>query len=257
MLAINKRGQIAIYVIIAIVIIAVVLVVVFYPRIRSTITPAEFSPYSYLKDCISPELKTAVSLLASQGGYKNPQGFILNNDIKIKYLCYTSEYYKTCVVQEPMIKNTFESELQKLVNAKANECSRALIDEYKKRSYQVSASSITSQVSIIPNKIRIEFLAPMTITKQTSQTFKSFSVDINSEIYDLLLTAQSIVSYESTLGGSETTVYLQYYPDLKIEKTKTDDGSTIYKLSNVVSKDEFTFASRSLPWPPGYGLTTP
>jgi hypothetical protein len=47
---------------------------------------------------------------------------------------------------------------------------------------------------------------------------------------------------------------MQYYPDLKIEKTKLSDGTTIYILSNVVSKDRFTFASRSLAWPPGYGL---
>ena len=62
------------------------------------------------------------------------------------------------------------------------------------------------------------------------------------------------MQFESVLGDSETTLYIQYYPDLKIEKIKRADEGTIYKLSNVVTGDEFTFASRSLNWPAGYGL---
>ena len=37
------------------------------------------------------------------------------------------------------------------------------------------------------------------------------------------------------------------------EKLKKD-ADTIYTLSNVVSGDEFTFATRSLVWPQGYGV---
>ena len=73
-------------------------------------------------------------------------------------------------------------------------------------------------------------------------------------MYDLIMTSVSIIDYESTYGDSETTLYMQYYPDLKIEKTKLSDGTTIYVLTNVISKESFTFASRSLAWPPGYGI---
>jgi len=67
----------------------------------------------------------------------------------------------------------------------------------------------------------------------------------------LLLTAVSIIEYESTFGDSETGLYISYYPNLKIDKTRRDDGSTIYQLSDVTTEDTFAFATRSLVWPQG------
>jgi hypothetical protein len=88
--------------------------------------------------------------------------------------------------------------------------------------------------------------------KEETQTFKDFEIDVQSEMYDLLFISHSIVDYEATYGDSETTLYLQYYPDLRIDKTKLSDGSKIYRVSNVVTGEYFVFASRSLSWPPGY-----
>ena len=47
---------------------------------------------------------------------------------------------------------------------------------------------------------------------------------------------------------------MSYYPDLRMEKIKLSDGTKVYKLSNIVTKEEFIFASRSLSWPPGLAL---
>ena len=250
----GKRGQVAIYVIVAIAIVAVIIVLFLFPDVRTNITGGEFSPNTYLRSCVEEDVKTAVTELAQNGGYINPEGTILYQGREIKYLCYSSENYKTCAVQQPMIKNNFEKELSAIVTPKANECIRQLKTEYEKKGYSVSAASVNSQVSIIPGSIRIDFLSPMTITKESTQTYNGFDVEIDSEMYDLLMTAQSVIEFESTYGDSETTLYLQYYPDLKMEKVVLSDGSTIYKLSNVNTKEEFVFASRSLVWPPGYGL---
>ena len=93
----------------------------------------------------------------------------------------------------------------------------------------------------------------MSITKESTQRFEKFGISIESEIYDLLSIATSIISFESTLGDSETLSYIQYYPDLTIEKIERE-GTTIYKLKNVITDEEFVFASRSLVWPQGYGF---
>lgn len=249
-----KRGQVAIYLIVAIAIVALVaLGVLFYPRLGG-IFSQEISPNIYLKNCIEPGIKPAVETLSKQGGYSNPDGVIEYKGEKIKYLCYTSENYKTCNVQQPMIKDNFEKELNSIIKPKSDQCARNLISEYGKRGFKVTASSIDSRVEIVPEKIKVVISAPMSITKDTTQTFKEFEVDMDSGMYDLLFTASSIIDYESSLGDSATELYLQYYPDLKIEKTKLSDGTKIYKLSNVVTNEEFVFASRSLAWPAGYGL---
>jgi len=250
----NKRGQVAIYIIVALVIVGIILVLYLFPSVRTTISGAEFSPNSYLKSCVEADVKTAVTELAQNGGYSKPEGTILYQGKQIKYLCYSSDNYKTCTVQQPMIKSNFEKELSAIVTPKANDCVKQLKAEYESRGYSVSAASANSQVSIIPGSVRIDFIAPMSITKDSTETYNGFDVEVDSEMYDLLMTAQSVIEFESTYGDSETTLYLQYYPDLKMEKVVLSDGSTIYKLSNVNTKEEFVFASRSLVWPPGYGL---
>jgi len=47
---------------------------------------------------------------------------------------------------------------------------------------------------------------------------------------------------------------MTYYRDLKVEKKKQTDGSTVYILTKMDSGDKFQFASRSVAWPPGYGI---
>jgi len=247
----GKKGQLAVYVIVAVVIVAlIVLGVMFYPKIQSAFG-VELNPQDYLTKCVEPIISDNVALLANQSGYAMPEGFVVYDGQKVKYLCYVSDSYKTCKVQQPMIKNNFENELNKLVAVRAVQCVSDLKAEYEKRGYSVSLGQVSSRVEIVPDKIKINFKAPMTITKDTSQTFKEFNVEEKSGIYDLLFIAQSIVDFESAYGDSETTLYMQYYPNLKIEKIRLEDGTKIYRLSDVISKESFEFASRSLVFPPG------
>ena len=62
----NKRGQMAIFIIVALVIIGIILAVYYYPRISPVIT-TEAQPMQYLQDCISPQATSTIELLAQQG----------------------------------------------------------------------------------------------------------------------------------------------------------------------------------------------
>jgi hypothetical protein len=256
----DKRGQVALFVIIAIVIVSILLIFVFFEDIKPIIPSAEtkeFSPKTYLASCIGPSIQERVNALGKTAGYKNiTEGSAKYNGEDYKYLCYQSGYYKTCIVQQPFIKNNFESTLSSEVEAKINECVDKLKQDYETRGYEVKAGRAKAKLEIIPSAIKIEYDAPMTITKEgVSQTFTGFDVKINSEIHELLYIAQSIVDYESILGDSETTLYMQYYPNIIIDKKGLSDGTTIYKLANALTKEEFRFASRSLAWPAGYGIS--
>ncbi len=250
----SKRGQLSIFVIGAILIVAVILVIYLYPKINLSISSA-FTPQSFLKDCIGPELKKGIDILAKQGGYLNPEGYLEYKGDKIKYLCYTAENYKTCLVQQPLLKEHFEKELKDYLSPTIESCFNGLQKEYQSRGFSVSGGKAEGSVSITPKKISVNINAPLTVTKDTTQRFDKFTVDVDSQMYSLLMTAVSIIEFESALGNSETTLYIRYYPDLSINKVKLSDGSTVYTLSNVVTGESFTFASRSLPWPAGYGIT--
>ena len=66
--------------------------------------------------------------------------------------------------------------------------------------------------------------------------------------------ANSILNWEATYGKVETTLYMNYYRWLKIEYDLKSDGTTIYILTNRDKGNKFQFASRSVVWPPGYGV---
>ncbi len=251
----EKRGQVTIYVIIAVIIVAViVLVYLFYPRIN-TIVSGEFNPQSFLQNRLKDPVNTAKITLSQQGGYSAPEGFITYKNNHVKYLCYTSEYYKPCKVQQPLIKDNYEQEMQKLIQKDVETAMQELRAQYERRGYGVSQTgNIKTTVEIIPDKIIVHINSPLVVTKETSQSFDNFEVDYTSKMYFLLMTSTSIIDFESTYGDSETSLYIQYYPNLIIEKNKLDDGSKIYNVEDVTTKESFTFATRSLAWPGGLGL---
>jgi len=250
----NKSGQLTIFIIVALVIIVGgILIYFFFPQVGDVFTGG-FNPTSELRNCIEDDLNEWIDVLSAQGGYMEPEGFIRYKGQNVKYLCYISEYHKPCLVQQPFVKNHFEKELNDLIKDKAEACVDELINNYEKRGYIISLNgNVNSSVEIIPKKMDIIIEAPMTATKNdVTQSFKKFKISKNSEMYKLLLLAQSIVDYESTYGDVETMMYTVYYPNLRMHKIKLDDGSTVYTLEDVVTKERFTFASRGLAWPAGY-----
>lgn len=249
--AMKKRGQIAIFVIVAVVLVAVVVWFVVRPRV--TLLTNETDPTSYLRQCIEPEVKRVLPVIMKQGGSYTPTHYALYNDVKLQYLCYTSENYKPCVVQQPLLIRHVQQEIKQRVEPKAQACLQTLKQTYEQQGYAVTYSANALNVSIVPGSVLVDYTIDLTLTKGQTQTFKRVVTRVSTEAYDLLATATSIVQFESVYGDSETSLYLQFYPNLKIEKLKKE-ADTFYTLTNVVTKDEFNFATRSLVWPSGYGV---
>lgn len=253
----NKRGQIAIFIIVAIVIVVGGILIYFlFPGVRSAVR-GEIVPNNFIKSCVEEKVVEGIGILAKQGSYAEPEGYVLYKGNKIKYLCYTSQYFLPCNVQQPLIKRNFEVELEKMIEQKTDECVQNLREEYGGRGFFVSGlTNSKANVEIVPENIRVIVDAPMSISKdELTQSFRSFNVDIPSKMYELLMIATSIVTFEATYGDSETTLYYAYYPNLAIEKNKLGDGTTVYVIEDVTTEEKFSFASRSLAWPGGYGLT--
>ncbi|MEK6899351.1 MAG: hypothetical protein AABW79_04620 [Nanoarchaeota archaeon] len=248
-----KRGQVAIFVIVAIVLVGFVLALFFLPQARVLLPGGESQdPGSFMRSCLKSKLEEGLGKLAEQGGSLNPSPSTSYQGKEIQYLCYTDENYLPCIVQKPLLVKSFQQELENYVRSDVKRCVSDLKSDYESRGYTVSSSSGDFNVSIIPGRISLELEEGITISKETTQTFKSFSATQSSELYNLLLIATSIVDFESKLGDSETTLYIQYYPELKIEKMRRD-ADKIYTLTNVNSGESFTFATRSLVWPAGFG----
>ncbi len=246
---INRKGQLTIFIIIALVIVTI-LIVLFYPKLKVLISgPA---PTDYIRQCTEDATEEVLEKITVQGGSLEPENYILYKDNKVEYVCYTNEYYKKCTMQKPFLKQDIESEINSYIEPRIKNCFSSLKQQLERGGSSVSLKDINVQTSLIPNSILININAPMSVSNGETSSFKIFKVDISSQLYDLVMLASSISNYEARYGDSDTLTYMLYYPDIRVEKKEQSDGSRVYILTHKPTNEKFIFASRSIAWPPGY-----
>ncbi len=252
----EKRGQVTIFIIVGIIIVALaVLVFIFYPQIKSSFRTEAQNPSAYMEECMNEELTRVIETISLQGGSYEPEHYFLYDDDKIEYLCYQNEYYLTCVVQQPMLKSHVESEIKQNIRTNYDECYSAMIDSFEGRGYGVEERRNDFNIELLPKRVVLTSNSTVSLTKgEESQRYDSLSVVLNNNLYELTSIANSIIASEAAVGDAETTTYMNYYRDLKVEKYLQSEGTTIYILTDRNSGSKFQFASRSLAWPPGYGI---
>lgn len=250
----NKSGQVTIFIIIAVIIVAgALLVYSFFPQIKTSLSGEEATPQSFIQTCIEKEIQNSVDKLSVQGGSLNPENYILYEDNKVEYLCYTEEFYKTCTVQQPSLIPHIESEITKNIDGKVNSCFSSLKSSYERKGYSVTVTAGEKKIELAPQKIKATFDYKVGMTKgDESQRYDSFVVILNNNLYELASIATNIVGFETLYGDAETTTYMTYYHNLKVEKFLRDSGTKVYRISDRNTGDEFQFASRSQVYPAGY-----
>ncbi len=251
----EKRGQVTIFIIIAILLIALgILVYIFFPGIKSVANPESQNPYNYFQECIEDKITETVERASLQGGSIHPDFYYEYQGDIIEYLCYTNEYYELCSVQQPLLLQHMQREILNEIEPEVNECFNSLEEVYKRRNYETNLKKGEDLISveIVPEKTMINFDAEFTISKEESETYKSFNIVLNNDLYQMVSVANSIITWEATYGDVDTGTYMDFYQNLKVEKQKQIDGTTIYVLTNKKTEDKFQFASRSLVFAPGY-----
>lgn len=243
---INSRGQVTIFVILAIVIVSVVLIFIFW---RGPDSEFELRKRVGFEGCVQDALAQGIKELSPKSGFTNPESTYSHLGEQVPYLCYTNEYYKTCVVQTPFLKQNFESEMKKLIRERVNTCYENSVNSLKDEGYDVVSGAVDFEVLAEPSVLRVELMAP---TRIGSSSFTKFNIEEQNDIYDILMIATSILQYEAGYGDADVSSMMFLYPEFIIDKLKQSDGTTIYVITSKRYGTEFKFASRSLAWPPGY-----
>ena len=250
----KKKGQVTIFIIIGILIIVLgILIYAFYPQIKTTFGFEADNPSAFIQECLEEKIVNDLDMLSLQGGSLEPEHYILYENEKVEYLCYTNEYYKTCVVQQPMLKNHIEAEIKESIQERVTECFDNLEKNYLGKNYGVELREGGVEIELLPKRVIVTSNRSLILTKDGTEIYDSFEVIVHNNIYELVSVANSILKWETNLGDSETTTYMNYYHDLKVEKKKQTDGSTVYILTDRNNGNKFQFSSRSIAWPPGYG----
>ncbi len=115
----KKKGQVTIFIIIAFVIVAAVLIFFLSGGVDYF---SERTGKLGFEGCVKDALKEGISKLEGNAGFIKPDFSYSYNGKEFTYLCYSDSYYKTCSVQVPFLKNTFDKNLEILIRDKINAC---------------------------------------------------------------------------------------------------------------------------------------
>jgi len=265
----NRKGQITIFVILAIVIVvAGVLIYFFYPKIQSTSNSIPENPKVYMQNALETTLQEKATTIGKNGGSLNSEStsgvseinypYINYNGSKVEYLCYTNKYYKKCTVQRVLLVQHIENELKTNLKSEVSKYFSQLVSDYKSKGYDVQMNEGDYDVNLLPNKILLHSNTSVVLTKgsEAPRRYSSFNIVIDNNLYELASIARVIVNWEKTYGDSDPTYFMNFYPELKIEKKQLSDGVRVYTIEDRNTKDKFQFASRSVVWPLGANFNT-
>lgn len=247
----NKKSQLTVFIILALAIV-LVLILLFTGKTNLTAIFTPTTPVDQIKNCVQEPVEEAVNILRLQGGNLDPSLYYIYQGSKVEYLCYTEEYYKPCIMQKPLLKQSVEQQIQAYASPRIKNCISSVKANLERKGYQVTMGSPQISVSLVTGSIIVNIISEIRIVKSQTEVYKSIKTDLASTLYQQVMLASSISNWEAVYGDAETMSYMFYYPYLKVEKKKQGDGTTIYIITDRDSQEKFMFASRSLVMPAGY-----
>ncbi len=247
----EKKGQVTIFIIIAIVIVAGgVLVYLFFPQIKSALGREIKNPQAFIQECIEEEIGDAVEIISLHGGSVEPEFFSTFDNVEIRNLCYTAQYcdYEPplCSMQEPQLNAHIKSEIKDYIRETSDVCFASLKENYDNKGYSASLEEGETVVDILPERIVVTFNKELTLVKEGTEKYEEFAVVLNNNLYELTAIADSILGFEVSVGSVDVTIYMELYSHLRVEQRLLGDDTKIYIITDRDSGDKFQFASRSL-----------
>ena len=239
----DKRGQITIFIIVAIVIVAAVGLFFLF---RTGVTPRlpglgdqEINPEAFLDFCLKDKVKEGISLISKQGGYiSNPlhRRFKFTDEdefINISYLCYTdSNIGERCKNQESMLIPHLEGEVKTYIAGDVQTCFSEFVRGLEDKGYTVNSEYKNFEIDLSQGRVNINMDAELSATKaEETLRVEDLKVIIASRLYDIALVVHEIVNSEA--GPScdfDYSGYMVLYPEFGIDLFKTGDSTKIYTV---------------------------
>jgi len=241
----DKKGQIAIYVIVALVIVAGILVF-FFVRGRFMISevPAEFVPiYEFYESCIEYEAESAADLAGSQGGGIFLDDYVPGSEYApfsshLNFLGFPVPYWfyvsgNGLVMEDVPTESEIEREMERFIEERVNDCD---FEEFYARGYYVELGEPEVKVEIEDERLVVDVNAAVVATngEGVSARRTEHSVDVNSKFGKFFEIAKRIYAEEregAFLEDYALDVLNIYAP---VDGVELDCGAVVWTTSEVV-----------------------
>lgn len=236
----GKKGQITIFIIIAVVVISVSsLAYFFYPKINA-IGSASDPVYSYLSECIEGAILNSAQIFGYQQGYHTPPAKSLEtNSSNIAYYYFEGE---TNIPRDSF----FENELSKIINERViEECTDFIF--FEEDGYLIEFRSPDASTRILEDELRVAVDFPVTaIYGEDVSRFSGFNYNLPIRLGHILDTSRELVEgIKNNPENIDLTFFLNQ--DLDISINEYDSCNQVYIIVDPESRgwlneDEYVFS---------------
>jgi len=181
----NKRGQISIFVIFAIIIIAMLII---YFSVKDNlvnkkiINPEIEQIYNYVDNCLEKTAEDSIYIIGQNGGYFNYAE--KSNEVGIPYYLYDEENLMPS-------KERVEKEIEEYVNEMIFFCTKNFADF---PDYEIRAGKIKSKIDIKEDEAFFNLNYPLSIKKgENNFVIDNFNKKVNSRLGVIYKTAEAIM----------------------------------------------------------------
>ena len=243
---INKKAQIAIWVILAILLVFVILSIFLVRKKPGIDSVLEAEPNVYIEKCARDYVNEAVDLMLPQGGFVEPKDYKVYENMKIAYLCKNSKNIYGCINQHPALLDEITKEIENYISPKIEMCFSQLKEEIEKRRGKLELGEINLSVDLSLSRVivKIDRVIIMTKAEKTSK-YENFNTEMNSPIYDLTNVAIEISNSENKYCYFEYVGYMITHSRFSIEKWMMGDNTKIYTIEDRESKKKMNIAITS------------
>ncbi len=205
----NKKGQLMIFVIIAIIIVAGAII---YFLVREKIIAGEIpselrAVFDYYGKCIEQEARTAIELAGSQGGYVNvneleyrPGSEYAPSSSQLNFLGFPIPYWyyisgNGLTKEQVPKKSDIENGIADYIRERVNDCN---FDYFYEQGFGIEFGKPEARVDINDEKIVIEVISDLTVSRgENKGRKKEYSIEINSKLGKFYEIARKIYNREN------------------------------------------------------------
>jgi hypothetical protein len=251
----NRKGQVAIWVILALVLAAAIILFFALERLPLGIQAAEFEPAKSVEGCIKESIAEAVSKMLPQGGFIQPKNFVSYNKTNIEYLCENPYYFSPCTSQHPMLISEMNREIKEYILPFVEECFEGMREEAERRGYSVEMKEMNLSVEMAPGRIYARISREFSTSRSgVSKITSDFDSEVLSPAYELANVAMEIAASEAKYCYFESVGYMLEFPQFDIRKTALSTPVRIYSIKDTKTGAAMNIAIRSCAIPAGMGL---
>jgi hypothetical protein len=249
----NRKGQVTIFIILAILIVVGILLFMFLSKSDpEVIPPTDLGPRASVISCVKDIVDDSIAKIMEGGGEILPSQAIMYDGGEWNYLCYQADYYQGCYNIHPMLELQIEKEIEADTSVAVQTCFNLMKGEFEGRGFGVTLEPGKEySIDLLPGFVRINLDKGVEILEgERAQSFDDFGLETQSPIYDLVRVSREIVNSESQFCYFEYNGYMLLYPEYDIRRIDYRD-SKIYRVIDRWTGAEFKFAVRSCAFSPG------